>query len=118
MKKKIVSLAMAAAMMAVSVTGCSKTEMLIASHMKPWSHCSEDNEWINPYNGLLLIPTLDQAFDQGFISFRDNGLIQISKELSKDDIQKLSISSNMRLRFVNKESLPFLKYHRENIFKR
>ena len=101
-----------------SVTDCRKTELLVASHIKPWSHCLENNEWLNPYNGLLLIPTLDLAFDQGFITFEDDGNIRISSLLDIDDCQKLSISSKMKLRRMHKETLPFLYYHRENIFKK
>lgn len=100
-----------------SVTNCGDTRFLIASHIKPWAYCRENNEWINPYNGLLLTPNLDRAFDQGLISFEDNGKIIVSSSLSERTLQLLGISDDMCLKYVYEENLPFLKYHRENMYK-
>jgi hypothetical protein len=98
-----------------SVTGITKIEILKASHIKPWSD-SSNNDRLNPYNGLLLIPNLDTLFDQGFITFDDDGNIIISDRLSDEDRKKLNISSNLKLRKVPKKSIKYLKYHRANIF--
>jgi hypothetical protein len=57
-----------------SVTGCSQVEILKASHIKPWRDCTND-ERLNVYNGLLLLPNLDACFDIGFVSFSDEGKI-------------------------------------------
>ena len=57
-----------------SVTGYSETELLIASHIKPWSQCGND-ERLDIYNGLLLSPNIDSCFDKGYISFDDHGNI-------------------------------------------
>lgn len=99
-----------------SVTGCTKTDMLKASHIKPWRDCTLNTEAINVYNGFLLTPNLDAAFDSGYISFDDRGKIMISDELSQDDCNKLGITSDMKLRRIEPEHQRFLKYHRENIF--
>ena len=48
--------------------------VLIASHIKPWKD-SDENERLDIDNGLLLCPNHDKAFDRGYISFDDNGLI-------------------------------------------
>lgn len=101
-----------------SVTGCSNKDFLIASHIKPWAECHQNNEWLNPYNGLLLIPNLDRAFDQGYISFDNNGNILISSSLSESDRMLLNITPDLKLRKVFEDSLPFLEYHRAYIFKR
>ena len=100
-----------------SVTECKKKELLIASHIKPWKDCSKNNEWLNVYNGLLLIPNLDSVFDLGYISFDETGKIMISKELSTDDCLKLNITKNMKLRKMNEKINEFLEYHRKHIFK-
>ena len=65
---------------ACAVTGCRELSLLRASHIKPWS-ASTDAERLDPYNGLLLVPNLDVAFDSGYISFLDNGKILISSRL-------------------------------------
>lgn len=101
-----------------SVTGCRNKNFLIASHIKPWAECHQNNEWLNPYNGLLLIPNLDRAFDQGYISFDNNGNILISSSLSESDRKSLHITPDLKLRKVFDNSLPFLEYHRAYIFKR
>ena len=77
-----------------------------------------DNEWINPFNGLLLTPNLDVAFDKGYISFENSGKILISLQLSKDERLVLGIHDKLCLKKVHAENQPFLEYHRLNIFKK
>jgi hypothetical protein len=53
--------------------GCAFTrlreeDLLRASHIKPWCD-STDEERLDVFNGLLLIPNLDLAFDKGFITY-------------------------------------------------
>ncbi len=91
-------------------------EMLIASHIKPWS-CCNNNEKVSPYNGLLLCPNHDHLFDAGYISFSDSGDILISDVVDNENRIFLNISEKMTID-VSEEMLPFLQYHRENIFKR
>lgn len=104
---------------ACSVTGCQIPEMLNASHAKPWKDC-EIHEKLDLHNGLLLTPNLDRAFDRGFISFKDDGSIIISKKIKKDDevLKKLGISNSMKISKVREGHRVYLKYHRENIFKK
>ena len=97
-----------------SVTGYQRKEMLIASHIKPWSK-SEKDERINTDNGLLLTANLDKAFDRGFITFEDDGKIRISEDL--DNPETLGINQDMRLgKRFNDKNKKYLKYHREKIF--
>ena len=63
---------------ACSVTGCEQLDILIASHIKPWSKCPTSKEATDMMNGLLLIPNLDSLFDKGFISFDNDGAILFS----------------------------------------
>ncbi|MDM0450952.1 HNH endonuclease signature motif containing protein [Clostridium perfringens] len=62
------------------ICGLAHKELLIASHIKPWSK-STPEEKLNPFNGFLLCPNHDSLFDKHLISFRDNGEIIISKRL-------------------------------------
>ena len=99
-----------------SVTGCTQTGMLKASHIKPWRDSTPEEKG-NIYNGLLLIPNLDSAFDGGYISFDDNGLIMISDVLTADDCRSLGIDPEMRLRKIEHQHRQYLEYHRTHIFK-
>ena len=44
-----------------SVTGCSRLDCLMASHIKPWRK-SNNQERLDVFNGLLLTPNLDKLF--------------------------------------------------------
>ena len=98
-----------------AVTGTRMYDMLIASHIKPWRRCTYQ-EALDKFNGLLLTPTLDKAFDLGYISFDDNGVIIISKELSDVEIQNLSINRESKITNLDERHYSYLKYHREVIF--
>lgn len=65
---------------ACCVTGLSNTELLVASHIKPWkdSTCSEKTD---PTNGLCLNALHDKAFDRGFITVSDKYFIRVSDEI-------------------------------------
>lgn len=95
-----------------AVTGYENVSLLVASHIKPWSKASS-SERLDKYNGLLLSPNLDKAFDQGYISFSDSGDILISP--SFNDCQKLFINSNMTIPLAT-EHKSYMEYHRKNIF--
>ena len=60
-----------------AVTGFSKLEVLIASHILPWK-IATDEERLDVDNGLLLSPTYDALFDRHLISFEKNGSIVLS----------------------------------------
>lgn len=98
-----------------AVTGCTVDVLLVSSHIKPWSVDKEAR--LDVYNGLLLSPTLDQAFDKGLISFDDDGLIMLSPELSEDDLQRLHLNPSLRLRKIESQHRPYLDWHRANLFR-
>lgn len=100
-----------------AVTGCSNKSLLTASHIKPWRECSIE-EAIDEYNGILLSPTIDSAFDLGLISFKDNGQILISKSLSKSDAESLGINSELRIPKITDKHKEYLAYHRNYIFEK
>lgn len=99
-----------------AVTGFSDPRMLRASHIKPWKN-STNEERLDTFNGLLLIPNLDTAFDKGLISFTDEGDILISRDLSTAELEILGITLDMNLRHTDIRHAKYLKYHRENIFR-
>lgn len=98
------------------ITGINEKKLLIASHVKPWVVCSNE-ERLSPENGLLLSPTFDKLFDCGLITFADTGRIIISSQLSDDVVRKLHISATDTF---NLKATPDLKnnleYHRDVVF--
>ena len=97
---------------ACAVTGYKTPSMLIASHIKPWRD-SNNQERLDTYNGLLLTPNLDKAFDTGFISFDLKGKILISDVFESPNV--LGIKTDMKIRFDNAH-LRYLEYHRDVVF--
>lgn len=98
-----------------SVTECKELTLLKASHIKPWRDAS-NAERLDPFNGLLLTPNLDTAFDSGYITFDNDGVIVVSSHLTKEVAEALSISSTYKLRFIASKTEKYLRYHRRYIF--
>lgn len=104
------------------ITGINNSELLIASHIKPWKH-SDENEKTNPQNGLCLNALHDKAFDRGFLTITPDMTIHISKSLS-DVVEGRTIdlffkafdgkSIKMPEKFLPKKE--FLQYHNDMIF--
>lgn len=98
------------------LTGVSMPALLRASHAKPWKDCS-DTERVDPYNGLLLEARMDVLFDQGYISFADEGTLIISPCLTEEDREMLGLHAIAQiLPMITPEHLPYLRWHRENVF--
>ena len=99
-----------------SVSKCKMIDILVASHIKSWNESSNE-EKLDPYNGLLLLPNYDKLFDKHLISFDDDGRIIISPQIKKEDYKILGISANDKLFNVFEENKPYLKIHREKFNK-
>lgn len=107
------------------ITGINVSELLIASHIKPWAKSADYTEKINPRNGLCLNALHDRAFDQGFIAIDKNFRIIVSEILkgnSKiDDTTKkwLTAFDGEKINLPNKcqPDIRFLEYHNDVIFK-
>lgn len=96
-----------------AVTGFGDTRFLVASHIKPWRK-SNNQERLNAYNGLLLLPNIDKVFDLGYISFKQQGDILISPELQCTEVLGVNPSMNISLDKRHKE---YMDYHRGEVFK-
>ena len=100
------------------ITGISITELLVASHILPWSQ--DENNRLNPKNGLSLNTLHDKAFDNGLITITEDLKIKISSTFHKHkDI--VSIKQNF-IDFDGKDliapkkfypDVEFLKVHNE-----
>lgn len=98
---------------ACSVTGITLTDVLVASHAKPWAMCCSDNERLDVFNGFLLNPSLDALFDRFLITFDEDGNILVSNKINNDDLTILGVSKNMKLRWKTEFHERYLRYHRE-----
>jgi hypothetical protein len=98
---------------ACAVTGLSLAAALRASHAKPWAQCATDAERLDVFNGFLLSANLDALFDQFLISFKDDGTMLISQNLTADDCKALGVNESLRLRWVAEQHIEYLKYHRD-----
>jgi len=96
-----------------AVTGFKDTNLLVASHIKPWRDCNS-KERLEGFNGLLLTPNLDKAFDSGLITFSPAGPITLSPQLTEPE--KLGISADMRVT-LHAQHQPFMEFHRDVVFR-
>jgi predicted restriction endonuclease len=98
------------------LTGVSETSLLIASHIKPWRSCS-GVEKLDANNGLALTPNADRLFDQGLISFKDDGTILISDSIGPELITALGIDPQQSVGSFSEGQLKYLSYHRDAVFR-
>lgn len=104
-----------------AITGIDIPQLLLASHIIPWS--KNENERLNPENGICLSPLYDKAFDKGLISINTNYQIILSKEIKAKSqttfysnhfapIENLKIVEP--LKYLPKKE--FLEYHLDTVF--
>ena len=98
-----------------AVTGMMAPRLLRASHIKPWASATP-TEKTDPFNGLLLAPHLDAAFDVGLITFGDEGQLLLSPEMNSEDARLLGLHGGLRLRQIDTRHRPYLALHRKEIF--
>jgi putative restriction endonuclease len=101
-----------------AVTGLAVPELLRASHIKPWADCETDAERLDVFNGLLLAPHLDAAFDRGFITVGDDGAVVVSERLDPAARQLLGLTSTLQAVRLYVNHRRYLSWHRERVFRR
>ena len=109
---------------ACCITGLKNKELLIASHIKPWSVSNIKTERTNPSNGLCLNAMHDKAFDRGLITIDKNYRIVNSRYI-KDAVMDEKTREwfafyNGKEIILPDKFLPgkeFIQYHNDVIFK-
>lgn len=101
------------------ITHITEQSLLIASHIKPYAACSEEEKY-DPDNGFILSPLYDKLFDKGFITFTEDKKVLISNWLYPRDKERIGIKDNQRFDWMplNKARLNYLKYHQQFVFKK
>ncbi len=106
------------------ITGLSIPEILVASHIVPWS--VDEKNRTNPRNGLCLNAVHDRAFETGLITVGPNYRLRLSKELKKQTNSVDDLHRALLLRYDGERIvlpgrfLPdpsFLEYHNKVRFK-
>ena len=107
-----------------ALTGINVEQLLLASHIIPWSDESHKKERLNPCNGICLSALYDKAFDKGLITISpddfkvslSSALLEYESEEYFDkhfaciDGQKITLPSDYE------PSKDFLAYHKEKVF--
>lgn len=99
------------------VTGLDVSELLRASHIKPWAACDSDNERLDVFNGLLLAPHVDALFDGGWISFTENGALQVSEALPPAAATRLGLKADWAVHGLTPAHCSYLQFHRTRVFR-
>lgn len=95
--------------------------LLRASHIKPHNICiaeGKEAEALDYLNGLSLTPTYDWLFDQGYITFMDDGRLICGTQLSAYTWEKLNINPNAKnkMKIYPEGREKYLEYHRKFVF--
>lgn len=100
-----------------AVTGADCIPLLRASHIKPWRE-STNVERLDVFNGLLLSPNIDAAFDAGYITFDEYGKILLAEEMFGSPAFQLHINAKMKInaKLIRDEHRAYLEHHRTEVF--
>jgi len=104
------------------ITGLSIPAFLVASHIIPWK--KDENNRLNPKNGVCLNSIHDRAFDQGFITITTDYKVLVSKFFNDYIADNVVIDFFLKYdkqsiilpdRFL--PSKEYLDYHNKEVFK-
>lgn len=104
------------------ISGLAVQKLLVASHIIPWK--DDQNNRLNPRNGLCLSMIHDKAFDLGMLTITEDLKVHVSKKYHSESDQffqnALSSFEGTRLILPDKFSpdQEFLSYHRTEIFEK
>jgi len=105
-----------------AVTGINIPDLLVASHIIPWS--ANEQERLNPENGICFSSLYDKAFDTGYIGLSEKFELLISttlKKYQKEDYYSKYFAPlngtkiNMPKKYTPKKE--FLQFHLDTVFK-
>lgn len=104
------------------ITGISNPKLLVAGHIRPWG--VDENNRMNPQNGVALNSLHDKAFENGLITILPNFKIKVSSVIKKE---KSDVARHYFIRYDNQviqlpsrflPSKEFLEYHNDERFKK
>ena len=72
---------------------------------------------IDVFNGLLLAPHLDAAFDSGFITIAEDGTVLVSDALPSDARSALGLDGPLKVPGLHHAHGRYMSWHRSRIFR-
>jgi putative restriction endonuclease len=102
---------------ACRVTLVDRPDHLVASHIRPWRH-SDNDQRLDPENGLMLTPNVDHLFDRGFITFSADGRLVFSPAADSTSLVRMGLDPARRVdvgRFSSGQK-QHLEFHRDAVF--
>ena len=100
-----------------AITGLGVSELLRASHIKPWADCDTDGERLDVFNGLLLAAHLDAAFDAGLMTIAKDGTVLLSNLLPPEARSALGLDKLPKIRGLQRAHERYLPWHRARILR-
>ena len=98
-----------------AITGIDAPELLIASHIMPWSSHSPTRT--DPRNGICLNALHDKAFDRGFLTLDEHYKVCLSsKIMNRHDFFDKYVGAPIAMPSRFLPSPDFMRHHREHIF--
>lgn len=105
-----------------AITGIDIPDLLVASHIMPWS--KKEEERLSPENGICLSALYDRSYDKGYIGITEKFEIilcaDLKKRSSKEYHTKYFASLEGTKIMLPKKYLPkkeFLQFHMDEVFK-
>lgn len=106
-----------------AITGIDIPQLLVASHIIPWSVNKEER--LNPSNGICLSSLYDSAFDKGYIGVDQNYKVILSNKLIEcqtkpyyDNYFGVIEGQKLTLPEEFKPNPHFLEWHMDEVFLR
>lgn len=100
---------------ACAATGTTGRALVQVVPIKPWV-LANDEERLDPQNGLPLTPTWLVAFSSGLIAFADDGTVMLGRDLEAEDARKAGIDPGFRLALKGERQAAYLTAHRAAMF--
>jgi putative restriction endonuclease len=73
---------------------------------------------LDGYNGLALAPNIDHLFNEGYMSFEDDGTVLVSSRIDHTQLQLLGVTLPKNVGPFQTPRKPYLEYHRQKVFLR
>ncbi|MBO9564742.1 MAG: HNH endonuclease [Niastella sp.] len=105
-----------------AITGIDIPDLLLASHIIPWS--KNEQQRLNPENGICFSPLYDRAYDKGYIGINENFEVIVSSSIKEKHSLEYHAKHFASLT-GSKITLPqkyypkreFLQFHMDTIFR-
>lgn len=106
-----------------AISGIDLPELLFASHIVPWA--KNEQERLNPENGICLSALYDKVFDKGLIGVNEQYQILLSEKIkkrkNKDFYGQYFASLENKSLILPQKYLPrkeFIQYHLDMVFEK